>query len=71
MSDNAKGALGEDGMQDVTRAVARDLEGAVEAALPRLSGIGEDLTGMIRRNPVPALLIGIGLGFLIARATRS
>jgi hypothetical protein len=36
-----------------------------------LSGIGEDLTGMIRRNPVPALLIGIGLGFLIARATRS
>lgn len=36
-----------------------------------LSGIGEDLTGMIRRNPVPAVLIGIGLGFLIARATRS
>jgi hypothetical protein len=36
-----------------------------------LSGMGEDLTGMIRRNPVPALLIGIGLGFLIARATRS
>ena len=36
-----------------------------------LSGIGEDLTSMIRRNPVPALLVGIGLGFLIARATRS
>jgi len=36
-----------------------------------LSGVGEDLTNMIRRNPVPALLIGIGLGFLIARATRS
>jgi hypothetical protein len=36
-----------------------------------LAGIGDELTGMIRRNPVPALLIGIGLGFLIARATRS
>jgi hypothetical protein len=35
-----------------------------------LSGIGEDLTGVIRRNPIPALLIGIGVGFLIARATR-
>lgn len=36
-----------------------------------LSGIGEDLTSLIRRNPVPALLVGIGIGFLIARATRS
>jgi hypothetical protein len=36
-----------------------------------LSGIGEDLTNMIRRNPIPALLVGIGVGFLIARATRS
>lgn len=36
-----------------------------------LSGIGEDVTGLIRRNPVPAVLIGIGIGFLIARATRS
>jgi len=36
-----------------------------------LSGIGEDLTNLIRRNPFPALLVGIGVGFLIARATRS
>jgi hypothetical protein len=34
-----------------------------------LSGIGEDLTGLIRRNPVPALLVGICLGYLVARAT--
>lgn len=34
-----------------------------------LRGVGEDLTSVIRRNPIPALLIGIGLGFLIARAT--
>jgi len=36
-----------------------------------LSGMAEDLTGMIRRNPIPALLIGIGLGFLLARTLRS
>jgi hypothetical protein len=36
-----------------------------------LSGIGEDLTNLIRRNPLPAILLGIGLGFLLARATTS
>jgi len=36
-----------------------------------LSGMAEDLTGVIRRNPIPAVLIGIGLGFLLARMTRS
>jgi len=32
-----------------------------------LSGVADDLTNMVRRNPVPAVLIGIGLGFLLAR----
>jgi hypothetical protein len=32
-----------------------------------LSGMGHDLAEFIRRNPVPALLVGIGLGFLLAR----
>jgi hypothetical protein len=36
-----------------------------------LSGIGEDLTNLVRRNPIPALFVGIGIGYLIARATRS
>jgi len=36
-----------------------------------LKGIGDDMTNLIRRNPIPALLIGIGIGFLLARATRS
>jgi hypothetical protein len=35
------------------------------------SGIGQDITNMIRRNPLPALFIGIGIGFLLAQATRS
>jgi hypothetical protein len=36
-----------------------------------LSGVAEDITNLVRRHPIPALLIGIGVGFLLARATRS
>jgi len=34
-----------------------------------LRHIADDLTAMIKRNPVPAMLLGIGLGFLFAQAT--
>ncbi len=34
-------------------------------------GMADDLAGVIRRNPIPALLVGIGIGFLIARSTSS
>jgi ElaB/YqjD/DUF883 family membrane-anchored ribosome-binding protein len=34
------------------------------------SGMMTDLTDVIRRNPVPAVLIGLGVGFLIGRALR-
>jgi hypothetical protein len=29
------------------------------------------MTNLIRRHPIPAVLIGIGLGYLLARMTRS
>jgi hypothetical protein len=35
-----------------------------------LEGIAEDVTNLIRRNPVPAVLVGIGIGFLLAKITR-
>jgi hypothetical protein len=34
-----------------------------------LSDIGNHVVGLIRRNPVPAVLISMGIGFLLARAT--
>jgi len=34
----------------------------------RISGVAEDLTSAIRNNPVPALLVAVGVGFLLARA---
>jgi len=55
-----------------TSAVASGMENAGRYLHEEgLSGIGEDLTNLIRRNPIPALLVGIAVGFLVARATRS
>jgi F0F1-type ATP synthase assembly protein I len=36
-----------------------------------LSGIADDMTNLIRRYPIPAILIGIGMGYMLARVTRS
>jgi len=32
--------------------------------------MGEELAGVIRRNPVPSLLVAFGFGFLIGMASR-
>jgi len=34
-----------------------------------LKGMADDVTNLIRRNPFPAILVGIALGYVIARAT--
>lgn len=34
-----------------------------------LSGMADDLTTLIKNNPIPALLVGVGIGFLLARIT--
>jgi hypothetical protein len=36
-----------------------------------LSGIADDVTGLIKRNPIPAMLLAVAVGYLLARATRS
>jgi ElaB/YqjD/DUF883 family membrane-anchored ribosome-binding protein len=33
-------------------------------------GMAEDITELIRRNPIPAMLVGVGIGFLLAKLTR-
>jgi hypothetical protein len=35
-----------------------------------IGGLAEDLTDVIRRNPIPAIFVGIACGFLLARAIR-
>jgi ElaB/YqjD/DUF883 family membrane-anchored ribosome-binding protein len=36
-----------------------------------VSGMVEDLTSMIKNHPLPAILIGVGIGFMLARLTTS
>jgi len=36
-----------------------------------LTGMVDDMTGLIKRNPIPAVLIGLGIGFLLGRTLRS
>ncbi|MDZ4858742.1 MAG: hypothetical protein SGI88_07140 [Candidatus Hydrogenedentes bacterium] len=53
-----------------TSAVAHSLERTGDYLQSEgLSGIADDLTNVVRRNPIPALLAAIGVGFLIAQAT--
>jgi hypothetical protein len=59
-----------------SQAVAETLkEGGQYLEDAKLSGMFEDVTQLIRRNPVPALLVGIGLGIgmglLLRRVLRS
>ena len=35
------------------------------------SGMADDLTKLVRDHPLPAILLGIGLGFMLARLTTS
>jgi hypothetical protein len=55
---------------DAGSAVASSLEsGGRYLKEEGLSGIGDEVIQLIRRNPFPALLAGIAVGFLLARAT--
>jgi ElaB/YqjD/DUF883 family membrane-anchored ribosome-binding protein len=52
------------------QAVASTLEQTGEYLHEKgVSGMAGDLTNMIKNNPIPSLLIGVGLGFLLARLT--
>jgi len=51
-----------------TRGVADGLEGAGKYLEDKnLSGMMDDVTGLIKRNPVPAVLLALGIGFLVGR----
>jgi len=55
-----------------SEAVASTLEqGGRYLEEKNLSGLAGDMTEMIKRNPIPAVLIGVGLGFLLGRTLRS
>lgn len=40
------------------------------AAAEKVGEVGQDVTDLIRRYPLPALLVGVGVGFLLANLLR-
>jgi ElaB/YqjD/DUF883 family membrane-anchored ribosome-binding protein len=55
-----------------TRAVGDTLEqGGKYLEQEGFSGMIDDVTELVRKNPMPAVLVGIGIGFLIGRTLRS
>jgi ElaB/YqjD/DUF883 family membrane-anchored ribosome-binding protein len=53
-----------------SKTVASGLESAGQYLEDKgLSGIGGDMTEVIKRNPIPAVLIALGVGYLIACST--
>jgi hypothetical protein len=58
-------------LHNIGEAVADKLEGGGRYLEARgLKGIGEDLTNVIRQNPIPALLVGLGVGVLLAHLVK-
>jgi hypothetical protein len=39
----------------------------VSAAAEKVGKVGQEVTALIRRYPLPALLMGVGVGFLLAK----
>jgi len=55
-----------------THTVADAIEGTGKYLEDKnLHGMMEDVTGLIKRNPIPAVLLGLGIGFLVGRALSS
>lgn len=71
MAGTVRNAVPEGGVMGTAgHAVADTLEkGGDYLESQGLSGIADDLGNLIKRNPVPATLVGIAIGYLIARAT--
>src|SRR5262249_26580042 len=58
-------------MHNMGEAVAAKLEGGGRYLESRgLKGVGEDVPNVIRRNPIPALLVGLGVGILLAHLVK-
>lgn len=64
----AKSAAGM--VSDVSSAVASAIDNTTRYLQEQgLKDVAEDVKNLVQRNPIPALLIGVGIGFLLGRAT--
>lgn len=59
-------------MGSATQAVARTVhDGGQYLEDAKLSGMAEDVAQLIRRNPIPAVFVALGLGWIVASRTRN
>ncbi len=59
-------------LHSASESIADTLESGGEYLQEKgISGMAGDVTDLIRRNPIPSLLVAVGIGFLIARSLRS
>ncbi|HJZ54530.1 MAG TPA: hypothetical protein VKE74_06205 [Gemmataceae bacterium] len=56
--------------RDAGHKVQRWAGEAYDVAADNLGDFGRELTSLVRRHPIPALLIGFGVGLLLGRAAR-
>ncbi len=73
LADTARKNLPHEGMMGTaSKMVADGLEaGGKYIEDKSLSGMTEDLGTLIKNHPIPAVLIGLGVGYLLGRALRS
>jgi hypothetical protein len=76
VTDKARDVVGSVRDSDVVHKATDYVEGAWESGNRyfqehNFKDMAEDVAGVIRRNPIPALLVGVGLGFILARSMRS
>jgi uncharacterized protein YjbJ (UPF0337 family) len=55
-------------VQDMATAAASSVAGTVSGAGAYLQDLPGDVVGLIRRYPVPSVLLGLGMGFLLGRS---
>jgi ElaB/YqjD/DUF883 family membrane-anchored ribosome-binding protein len=73
LGDMARKNLPSEGyMGAASKAVAQGLDSAGKYVEEKsLSGMTEDIGSLIKNHPIPAVLIGVGIGYLLGRALRS
>lgn len=72
VQDKAKEWAGDayDKVHETGHRVERWAGDAYDMAADRVGDFGKEVTSLVRKHPIPALLIGFGVGLLMGRAAR-
>jgi ElaB/YqjD/DUF883 family membrane-anchored ribosome-binding protein len=71
LANQARERIGEWAGNVSTEKVQRFASDAYEAVGDQAGDFGREVTHLIRKHPLPAILVGFGIGLLLGRAARS